>query len=342
MKMMKVVFSVAVVMMLFASGLAQDLPMIQSKDALRTYAIEQADHTWVWIGTSTPSNEDSWSYEPVKHRTAAGICDALSSMSMSLDVINSNDWIYINSGAYNVDGDPLFVHNKAFLLVEGKGGRVLPDDYGNVTLTLAEFIPIRIEGIQAAIIQLLDSNGRVFTSDSIRVRDGKIYYPRQLTSTNAVLSVYGKKDGVMGWRHWDVMTGAKITPKNYDVAFKPTVQGIVSYKDVKHVWVSVPTTNGVGNNLTVEYQSSTQSWTAFSFYTTEGKWFTGAYVRKAGTSEWIKYPARVVENAVTFEAPLSQGVHYVIPIWARGDLTEPADPWHPSWSGGVVDVGGKG
>ena len=118
------------------------------------------------------------------------------------------------------------------------------------------------------------------------------------------------------------------------MALKTSVQGIVSVTDLANVEVAVPTTNHIGNNLTVEYKSTGKGWVGASFYTTEGKWFTGAWVRKAGTSDWVPYQATIGGGSVFINIPMQQGIYYIVPTWNTGDLTEPADPWYPPYDGG--------
>lgn len=322
---------------LFVSGLfAQDLPMIRSKDALRTYALEQSANAAASINTSLPSDAHSWDYVQIEEPTASGISNAIRGMSMSVDVANPNDWLYLWAGAYNAEGDPLFTGWKQFHLVNGKGGYVLPDGYGDVTLILFDNIPIRVDGAQSATINILDSNGQTIMGAPVRVENGKVYFPRQLAGTNAVLAVYtgGEKGGGQGWLYWNVNNGSKVTPEHFNIALNATVQGIVSFTDEANVWVAVPTTNGIGNNLTVEYKSTGKAYIGAVFHTTEGKWFTGAWVRKAGESHWTPYTATIGEKAVFINIPMQQGVYYIVPTWNPGDLTEPADPWYPPYDGG--------
>lgn len=332
------------------STFAQDLPMIQSKDTLRTYALEQSADVAASINASLPVGNDSYDFVPVSEPTAEGISNTIAGMNLSVDVANHNDPLFIWAGAYNVDGDPLFTGWKQFWLVNGKGGYALPDGYGDVTMELFDNIPIRVGGAQSAIINIKDSNGQTIMGASVRVENGKVYFPRQLAGTNAILSVYvtGSKEVGPGWLYWDVSNGSKITPEHFGVTLKTTIRGVVSAKDTASnhtntVTLVVPTTNNIGENLTIEYKSNGRGLLRLFSWTSEGKWFKGAWVRKAGTEQWIPYTATVTAppTAVFIEVPVQSGIYYVVPSWDPQDLTEPADPWYPPYDGGS-NGGGKG
>ena len=316
---------------------AQDLPMLRSKDALRTYALEQSANVAASINASLPVGNNSYGYVPVEEATASSISNTIRGMNLSVDVANPNDSLFVWAGAYNADGDPLFTGYHQFSLVNGKGSYALPPDYGDVTLTLFDNIPIKVNAdAQSAIIDILGPDGKTQMEYSLDVRNGKVYFPRQLAGTNAMLAVYisGSKGVGPGWLYWNVNNGSQVNPEHFNVTLKPTIQGVVSVTDLANVWLSIPTTNGIGNNLTVEYKSTGKSWVGASFYTTEGKWFTGAWVRKAGTSDWVPYTATIGEKAVFINIPIQQGIYYIVPTWNPGDLTEPADPWYPPYDGG--------
>lgn len=310
-----------------------DLPMIRSTDALRTYAIEQTANVSASINTSLPSDARSWDYVSVQEATADGIGNTIRGMSLSVDVVNPNDYLFVWAGSYNADGDVMFSGWKQFRLVAGKGGYALPADYGDITLSLVDNVPLRINGAQSASIVVLDDNGQTTMGTSLQVRDGKVYFPRQLAGMNAILAVYTGKEG-NGWLYWNVSNGSQTTPERFNITLKSIVKGVVSVTDLANVEVAVPTTNHVGNNITVEYKSTDKGLVGASFFTTEGKWFLGAWVRKAGTSDWVPYKAAIGGGSVFINIPMQPGTYYIVPAWNDGDLIEPADPWYPPYDGG--------
>ena len=331
---------------------AQDLPMLRSKDALRTYALEQAANVSAQINASLPVGNNSYGFVPVESPTASGISNTIHDMSLSVDVANPNDSLFVWAGAYNADGDPLFTGYNQFSLVSGRGGYALPPDYGDVTLTLYDNIPIKVDGAQSAFIDILNANGQTEAEYSLNVQNDKVYFPRQLAGTNAILAVFtNSMTGISpgGWVYWNVGSGSSVQPEHFNVTLKPTIQGVVSVADQGEILVSVPTTNGIGYNLTLELKctSAARTLSLASFQTTEGKWFRGAWIRKAGTSTWSwsdslpdVYPnGKQVMAVYVYQ---TTGVYYIIPVWNDGDLVEPADPYYPPYNGPGVSSGGGG
>lgn len=326
-----------------------DLPMLRSKDALRTYALEQSANVRAQISTSLSVGNNAYGFVPVEEATASGIADAIRGMNLSVDVANPNDPLFVWAGAYNADGDPLFTGDNRFSLVNGfssvtgEGGYyALPPDYGNVTLTLYDNIPIKVDGAQSAIIYILGRNGKTQMQYSLNVvRNSKVYFPWRLAGTNAILAVcvgIEVKPGQIqyGWEYWNVNSGSKFSPEHFNVTLKPTIQGIASFTDAD-VFVAVPTTNGIGYNLTAELKVTGQRWNNVAFWTTEGKSFNGAWVRKSGASQWQYYrafPQGQDTGAMIFGMSLSAGVYYIVPVWNDGDLIEPPDPYYPPYDGG--------
>ncbi len=313
---------------------AQDLSMIRSKDALRTYALEQSSIARASIYTSLyDTGNDSYKSVRVSESTAAGIISTIHGMDLSVNVVNPNDPLYIWAGVYNADGDELFFCYRQFYLMNGKGGYTLPPDYGNITLNLSENIPIKVNNAQSAFIDILDDNGNSKDRHSLYVQNGKIYFPRQLAGTNAIVGVYisGVKGVDSSWQYWNVNNGSKVNPEHFGFALKPSIRGVVSIADADSIQVAVRTENGIGDNITAEYKSTSKAWVGASFYTTEGKWFIGAWVRKAGSSDWTYYKAVVGGKSVSVNIPMLQGIYYVVPNWNDGDLIEPADPYYPPY-----------
>ena len=325
---------------------AQDLPMLRSKDALRTYALEQSANVAASINASLPVGNNSYGFVPVEEATAVGISNTIHGMNLSVDVANPNDSLFVWAGAYNADGDPLFTGYHQFSLVNGKGGYALPPDYGDVTLALFDNIPIKVNNAQSAILAILGPDGTTQMEYSLDVRNGKVYFPRQLAGTNAILAVYAGievKPGQMqyDWEYWNVNNGSKFSSEHFNVALKSTIRGVVSVADQGEIFVSVPTTNGIGYNQTLELKctSVARTLSLASFQTTEGKWFRGAWIRKAGASAWSWYDAlpdvypggKQVMAVYVYQ---TKGVYYIVPVWVDGDLTEPSDPFYPPYNGG--------
>lgn len=327
-------------MLLILSGdlLAQEMKSlpIGSKDLLRTYAIEQSSQITAQIGTTIPTGGDRYQYTSVLKNTAAGISNTIAGMLLSIDVANPNDWIYVYNAVYNEDGDTLFSGSKHFKLENGKGGYALSVGYGDVPLNLSHTVPIKVDAVRYAYISIMGENGQTQQMESVEVRDGKIYFPRSLAGENAILSLLIGDE----WHHWSVQNGSYINPEHFNINLTSGIEGISSFKD-QNVIVRIQTKNGVGKNQTAEVEVTGKSLITASFFTNEGKWFQGAWVRKAGATELVYYPAVVDErlSMMLIHIPVQAGVYYIIPDWHEADLVEPEDPYYPPYDGGG---GGKG
>ena len=333
-------------------GGAQDLPMLRSADAFKTYCVEQSSNASAQISTTLPDGNNSWDFVPIASSTALGISNTLADIALSVDVVNPNDPLYASGSTYNTDGDLLLTGYHQFNLAHGivpVGSAPvwgLPPDYGKFQLKMVDNPPITIPGALSAIVDVLGPDGRSQQEYSVDVRNGKVYFPWRLTETNCILAVYtnNPNGGPGGWEYWNVGgTGSQIQPSHFNITLDASVEGIVPIKGNGPIFIPVPTTNGVGNNLAVEL---TSSWTAtgnaywaVSFWTTEGKWFTGAWIRQAGTSQWQWYP--VIGSPVAYNGtemlmflwPIQKGVFYIVPAWNDGDLVEPSDPYVPPYYG---------
>lgn len=329
------------------------LEMIGSKDKLRTFAVEQAFNVSVSINTQLPSG-NSYAYVRLDEPTDACIESTIRGINnLSVGIVNPKDWVWTWAGVFNADCDQLFSGSKQYTLVgpSTDGSYSMPSDYGDVVLELGDNIPIRISGVESAFVTDLDENGKTQASHSLRVRDGKVYYPRQLAGGNRMLSAYvtnrkkwSTTDDIFvgNWLYWNVGNGGTPIPAvSHDVELTGSIKGITPMTDTD-VSVVVPTFGGYGNNQTVELKVTTQFTSKVSFWTTEGKWFSSAWVRKAGTTNWIlRAPSLdATRNMISFDLPVQAGVYYIIPIWSEGDLVEPEDPYYEPYYYG--DYGEKG
>lgn len=313
---------------IMSSVFAEDLTMITSKDALRTYAAEQCAWVSGSIISTLPVGDHAYAFVGLTNSSAESISNTIAGMNLAIDVINPNDNLYVWGAAFNADYEVMFYGYKSFNLISGKGGYSLPTGYGDFEMGMVDEVPIKVNGANWAILYMLDENGHTASSQMLSVKNDRVYFPWRKAGANAILSVYvSDKDGSNSrWLSWNVSGGRQVTAQHFAIALKSGVQGIVCATDQSQVYVPVATTNGVGNNLTLEYKSTGKSSTTVSFYTTEDKWFTGAWVRKAGTSEWLPYRAKVGDKAVSVNIQVEKGTYYIVPTWNREDLSEPSLP----------------
>jgi len=309
----------------------QPLPMLISRQALKTYVEEQAATVLSAINTVFPSDNQNYGFVEVKEKTAAGIIDAIHGVSMSVDVVNWLDPLYLQASAFDKDGVQLLSGFSQFYLVPNPyGGYSMPKDYENVKLKMCKNPPVTIPGAQSAFVDVLGDNGETIAQHSLQVgENGKVFYPEQLAGENAILVVYSNNQ----WLYWNIRSGMPIQPTEFvGLRLNPSIEGVVTMTD-SDVLVAVPTSNRNGTNLTAELKvTKTGQNPEVSFWTTEGSWFQNAMVRKAGESEWVLYTPVLNRDRglISFRLELPAiGTYFIIPTWENGDLVEPYDPYVP-------------
>lgn len=323
-----------------AKSLAQDLSMLRSTDALRTYALEQSSKVISSIYASVAGN-NSFSPVTVESPTAEGITNTIRRINLSVEIVNPNDYVFTTAGVYSAEGDVLFTGSNQFKLVEVEEGYALPTGYDDVVLGMYDTIPIRIEGIVAAQLTVQGKNGETQFGLPLNVYDQKVFFPRQLAGANAILAVYkeGGKANPSSWLYWDVRTGSPTeTAGQYDITLKSSIQGVSVITD-NNVMVSVPTKDSIGLNTTVELKLNNTRSVLASFWTTESKWFKGAWVRKSGTNQWQYNDATNMidekgNNVIGVLFSAQPGIYYIIPKWNDMDLIDPDNAWYPPYDVG--------
>lgn len=337
---------------------AQDLSMIRSEAALRSYAIEQASQVTASIGSSVQVGNNAFGYAQVRSNTVSGIIGAVKGLSLSADVANPKDPLYLWVGVETSEGDLLFTGNKQFnLSPPGKGTDwSLPLDYGTVTLLLVDNVAIRIPGIASAYVYTLGEDGKTLNGNTLGVSFGKLYFPRTLAGKNAIIAFYVYRDGVGkspegDWQYWHANNGTPLDPSLFNLPLQPAIDGVVTVTD-KNVLMSVTTANRFGFNPVIEYTATKARTVQVSFWTEDTvilhdgvvpgtkigdlKYFTGAWVRKAGSSEWVAH-TEVFDLAAKFiQLDVEAGsVYYIIPMWNAADFIEVQEPYvPPSYEGG--------
>ncbi|MEX0931213.1 MAG: hypothetical protein WDZ88_00520 [Candidatus Paceibacterota bacterium] len=319
--MKKIIMMVTLLVTLSASALfgRESLSMIRSQDALRTYAIEIADVVGVSVRTAVSNNGSSVSRK-VLGTTTEGIIGTIRSVPLTVTVTNPDDPVFLYASVSSSNGHPLFSGSKSFKLDSSKGvGYVLPKGYGDVVLRMEQNIPITMKGVRHVAFYYKNEEGEVVARQYLTVSGNQIFFPSRLAGKNAILVAHTEE----GVYHWDVATGTRIFTEKYDVSANSSIEGIttVFHSDF---WVEITTQGGVGKNTTVEFITAQRSGLVNgSFYTSEGRWFTGAYVRKAGTTEWVHYPALYDSQSVYINFSVQkESVYYVIPEWKEGDLID--------------------
>jgi hypothetical protein len=335
--MKKVTWLLVAVLFMSLSSLGQKLP-IGSKAELRIWALEQSKAVSVSVGAQLPAGTNSYKYVQLESSTVNGISNTVLKTKLSLDATDPKDPCYMQVCVYGSNGFPLFSGMNQFYLVENKGSYTLPPGYGDVTLSLCDNITLPIDGqAQWAEAAFTGSDGKICNFSGLQIWNGKPVFSWKLAGTNAFL-VVGMSDGSI--RYWNVSNGQTIVPQTLDVVPATIITGIIPMTD-GNVVVNIPTTNGIGQNQSVEYTSTKNQLVALSFYTSEGKWAKAVKIRKSGSNDWTTYSMVLDSTGKYYYVNLQfgVGVYYAVPVLDPADLTELADPWYPPYIYGDGEKG---
>jgi hypothetical protein len=350
--MEKIIVGIISVVVLASSLHALELPMLQSKEMLQTYAVEQSAKVYAAAGTSLPAGDKAQSgYVPVETSTLVGIIRAIGNCKLSIDVANPKDPVYSSVWVSNKEYQTLFWGNNHFNLVEGKTGYTLPINYGRIELEMVEKPPIKIPGAVAARLFTLSNGQTVYLDEPLRVENGNVFFPSRLAGSSTLLQVEVSNGKTSEFFYWNVASGASVSKQTFNIGLFSSIKGMSVTTDynnglpgVNNVMLQIPTTNQMGFNKTLEHYAAGGNNPFFvSLWTSEGKWFTGVKIRLANTTEWITHNAVYQKSANMHDAmmvvhlnSLPAGIYYIIPLWNDGDLVEPVDPNYPT------DGNGKG
>lgn len=173
------------------------LPQISSKDLLRVEGFRQAVRVEASIRTKLEVDDrPSGRYVALKdgENNSLGISNAISSLNLSVSVINPKDHLRISASVRNSDGDEIFSGSKPFWLVPPDGNRnwySLPQDYSKLELGLNS-IPIRIPGLVQAYFIPFREDGTSDTDNALEIytHDEKAYYPPNMAGANGLFVGY--------------------------------------------------------------------------------------------------------------------------------------------------------
>lgn len=306
--------------------------MISSKELLRVYALNQAHDVSASVSTMLPTSNDSSAMVRVESNDEMGIVNTIRKMNLAVDIYNPHDPVFSWNGVYNSKGYALFWGHKKFYLVNSKGGYSLPSGYGDIPLELSDYVPIDIEGAVSAFVAYKDENGQVSYTDSLSVQNNQLMFPWRLAGKDVILGVLIDLGSGRDWMYWNVATGGVLKDEHFPMSLKPSIKGIQSVFTDK-VEIMIPTKGGIGTNITAELHVTKAQKQTVTFYTSEGRWFVGAWILPKGSDKMDPYGVdKISVNGVPymgFNVILDPGTYYIIPVWNKGDLVEPREEWVP-------------
>jgi len=298
------------------------LPMLTSKAALRSYAVEQTQVAYVSayspsqinssqssssIGIGLPSGQDS--------ADMLSYVDRIVSQNVSVTFVNKNDPANIDGTFADKFGNTMFYSYGSSTPQSGK----LPTVY--LAWYLESEIPISIPGAQSATVLVVGTNGMTQYPIPLNVSNGMVWFQTD-DAGQGILSVTMNDGSVVSYNL--MAQGTQVTPSTFAVNTYSYIDQLWSFSNSSFIDWEIYSNGGVGENPTFEVNQSVSTTMSVDVFTTEGAQSIGVYVRNKGDTVWNFYPA---VNSIT-TIPVNAGTCYMVPAWNVTDFREP-DPTPP-------------
>lgn len=153
---------------------------IQSRGTLKAYASEQVTGGYTSIGSSSQVQKaGDTNYVNVSGSSPKSIANQLSAAALKFHSYNTSDIIYSNTALTDSNWNLYFY---GF----GQGGVIASGSTGilsvpNITMQLADPVPLKEPGAVWAYAVFRDANGNIMWENSLQVNNGIIYFPQSYT-----------------------------------------------------------------------------------------------------------------------------------------------------------------
>jgi len=325
------------------------LPMIASRDALRSYALELVVQAWgfVWSASSLQSEQSSFSFsineKPVNIRS---FHKEVASRPLSFKVANPQDWVSLNVTYATRDGQPLFQGGNSARFIQDPnhpGQWNFPENL-SMELYLAWEIPlVGVSNVYYARLLLQDERGQTASSQSLRIdpRTGMPFFPAAFAGANGFLILNMQNpDGTTRELVFNLRNGLLQEPASgkttLDVTIRDVIEAELNPLNAKLSLV-VQSYNGYGESPTVQLRVQGSEGLPpgvgvdVSFYaeTTEGELPIQIGIRQlglVGQITWYWFP--LLQNGDSTPITLAPGLYHVIFMWHSFKPYPPYIPGH--------------
>lgn len=352
---------IAILIAVLAAGLAyaqESLPMIASRDLLRSYAVEHISKAegYTYSQSSVPSQGETYFAFPVTDRPVSieKLRQEVGKYPLTPAIANPADYVGFVVRYLSRDEDILFQGGTSVKFVRNaETGRWELPPIDGPELNLNYEIPITVSNVNYAYVILTDENGNTVRYENVRAdrEAGKIYYPSFLAGAAGYLVVnsYDHETGKSSSRIYDMRTGKATQPATDSVALSPSIRDFpevtLSPAD-PGVIIEVESHNGSGESPTVEVTVTNKPGNTAPVFvtvtarTTEGEVPEMVCFRRIGrevsTELRLECVPAFTEGRPT-QIKLQQGLYHFFFKW-KTFRPFPAIPSEPSKGGG----GGKG
>ena len=312
------------------------LPMIVSRDALRSYAVEQVAR----VAGNTYSSSMIQSPGPTHFSFAvidrpvdiAAVRKLVSKHELVPTIVNPADYVSFNVWYGSAGGDTLFGGGTStqFKKNAQTGQWELPSLLG-FELYLNYEIPIVVSNVYHARLTLEDETGRTIRQENIRVdeRTGKIYFPSLYAGAAGflIIDTFDRRTETPRTHIFDMRTGRSSVPVRGSSSLSPTINNFVEARASSGsvLEFNVQSYNGFGESPTVQLRVEGSGEVqplikvVIGALTTEGERAEWICVRRIGSETipslgWNCVPAFTIGGTQTILL-FEPGLYHVIFQW---------------------------
>jgi hypothetical protein len=318
------------------SKMPPSLPMLTSKAALKTFAIESARSAFLELKSPGMVNP-SWSTGAgwLTSMRAVDVLAQFNALKITVPMANIEDYVHAIGTIQNQMGKILFTADSWSRPVSIKGGYELPQMWFG--FVIAKNIPIKFDrSIRSARARFINEQGQTVGNPiEFNVVNGEVDFQGDLAG--GIILELRDQDGNVFEYDLRQENGPQINVEQ--VAYNGSasyIDGMYDFTDPTVIDWQVWSWNGIGQNPAFEVTMTSKGLLPVGTHSNEGALATGFYVRAMDSANWQFYP--LVPEKKFSQLPLNIGVWYIVPIWNPNDFREP----DPDMSGSTQVIPGEG
>ncbi|MCX6712065.1 MAG: hypothetical protein NT041_00030 [Candidatus Vogelbacteria bacterium] len=291
-----------------------DMKMITSAKALESYAKEQVARAFVSAGSSGVIMPGGKPWVEVQGQSAdiREIFDLMAKEILSFRVLDPTAEQYLYASfCDNLGYELFFGSNQYRLLPDGHGGWLVPSDAKKIILSLAQYVPIYVPGVDTAFAVMAD--GQRFYCN---IWDNRMFFPTSMAGMVGHI-VVGAGNGSTAY---DMATGEIVVTTPVGLSAQTSIKGLITLDDPDVIESRPVSVDGQGENPLYQIKATVTKTVTLSAETSEGELSTGVYVREVGMSDLVYFDISI--GAI----PLSPGVYDLWFVYPNFGVDEPTIP----------------
>jgi len=305
----------------FTVGLLGDVPKslpIGSRALLQAYALQNTAVVQAGIGSDSMIGGDNTTY--FTRRVSNGVqgIEALRSAKFSSSVENPNDPVILWSQLSDKDGNVLASGRSSKKTVKSDAGVYRLTDNKVTMYYSSDILPIVYPDAQMAYVFIRNEKGETVSQDNIKVKNGKILFPVALAGKASMMVYVENSEGRWEGNLYMADGSLKVKPDSVVGGIEPQIDNTVFVTDSHLNNVVIKSEGGMGDNTLFVLTLNKKKNEHFFAKTSEGHFFTGYYIMKAGEeAKWWPTP-----KGFEVSQELGDGIYYIWFTWDENEFQE--------------------